>query len=100
MVSNARDDFPEPERPVKTTILFRGISTVIFFRLWVRAPLTTSLSAPGLKSAFAPLWACESVPFFVITKSYLYTHLCPRMGPGVRYERTIAERQSIKKPAS
>src|SRR3990167_10116022 len=39
MVSNARDDFPEPESPVNTTILLRGISTEIFFRLCVRAPL-------------------------------------------------------------
>jgi hypothetical protein len=33
IVSNAKDDFPEPESPVKTTILLRGISTVIFLRL-------------------------------------------------------------------
>ena len=40
MVSKASEDLPEPERPVNTTILLRGISTVIFLRLWVRAPLT------------------------------------------------------------
>src|SRR3989338_4264672 len=44
IVSKAREDFPEPESPVKTTILFRGISTVIFLRLCVRAPLTMILS--------------------------------------------------------
>src|SRR5262245_39794668 len=46
MVSNAKDDFPEPESPVMTIILLRGISTVMSFRLWVRAPLTTILSFP------------------------------------------------------
>ena len=45
IVSKASEDFPEPERPVKTTILFRGISTVIFFKLWVLAPLTIIFSS-------------------------------------------------------
>src|SRR3989344_1846259 len=40
MVSNAKEDLPEPERPVITTSLFFGISTSIFFRLWTLAPLT------------------------------------------------------------
>src|SRR3989344_8710490 len=39
IVSNASEDFPLPESPVNTTILFRGISTLTFFRLCVRAPL-------------------------------------------------------------
>jgi len=30
MVSNASDDFPDPDKPVKTTNEFRGISTVMF----------------------------------------------------------------------
>src|SRR3989344_3187207 len=45
IVSNARDDFPLPERPVNTTILLRGTSTEMFFKLWVRAPLITILSS-------------------------------------------------------
>src|SRR3989344_4783941 len=44
IVSNAREDFPEPESPVIAMSLFRGISTVMFFRLCVRAPLTIILS--------------------------------------------------------
>jgi len=47
-VSKARDDLPEPERPVKTIILLRGISTVMFFRLCVRAPLTIIRSSDFL----------------------------------------------------
>jgi len=44
IVSNARDDLPDPESPVKAMILLRGISTLIFLRLCVRAPLTIILS--------------------------------------------------------
>src|SRR3954465_3250634 len=38
MVSNARLDLPEPDRPVTTISLSRGISTETFLRLWTRAP--------------------------------------------------------------
>src|SRR5271154_4059775 len=38
MVSKASEDFPEPDSPVKTTSLSRGISTSTFFRLCSRAP--------------------------------------------------------------
>src|SRR5438045_3452838 len=45
MVSNAKDDLPEPLNPVITTSLSRGIVSVRFFRLCSRAPpiLMTSL---------------------------------------------------------
>src|SRR5215831_2190645 len=38
MVSKASEDLPEPESPVNTTSLSRGISTSMFFRLCSRAP--------------------------------------------------------------
>src|SRR6266404_2291676 len=38
MVSKASDDFPEPDSPVKTTSLSRGISRSMFLRLCSRAP--------------------------------------------------------------
>ena len=44
-MSKASEDFPEPEIPVKTTNLFLGISTLMFFKLWTRAPLIEILSA-------------------------------------------------------
>jgi len=43
-VSNAKDDFPEPERPVTTTNLFLGISIFMFFKLCTFAPFTIILS--------------------------------------------------------
>src|ERR1700731_3861173 len=38
MVSNASDDFPDPERPVKTINSSRGSRTSTFLRLCSRAP--------------------------------------------------------------
>src|SRR6185437_3038231 len=46
MVSKASEDLPEPERPVMTVIAPRGMSTLMFLRLWVRAPFTRIHSAP------------------------------------------------------
>src|ERR1700739_1752248 len=40
MVSKARLDLPEPDRPVTTTRLSRGNSSETFLRLWTRAPCT------------------------------------------------------------
>ena len=45
MVSKANDDFPEPDRPVITISLPRGIVRSIFFRLFTLAPLMIMLSA-------------------------------------------------------
>ena len=41
MVSKARDDFPDPDRPVITTNLSFGISKEIFLKLCSFAPLIT-----------------------------------------------------------
>src|SRR5271165_3811845 len=41
MVSKAREDLPEPDRPVKTTSLSRGMVRSTFLRLCSRAPRMT-----------------------------------------------------------
>src|SRR5690606_28764917 len=38
MVSKAREDLPEPDRPVMTISRSRGRSRSMFLRVWVRAP--------------------------------------------------------------
>src|SRR5215469_8987267 len=43
MVSKAREDLPEPLRPVMTVKVLRGISTEMFFKLCWRAPRTVML---------------------------------------------------------
>src|SRR5215217_700502 len=45
MVSKARLDLPDPERPVMVTSAFRGSETVTSLRLCSRAPWTTRASA-------------------------------------------------------
>src|SRR5918992_2164081 len=45
IVSKARLDLPEPDRPVKTTRLSRGRSRSTPRRVWSRAPRTTRRSA-------------------------------------------------------
>jgi len=44
-VSMVREDFPEPDTPVTTTSLLRGISTETSLRLCTREPLMKILSA-------------------------------------------------------
>src|SRR5271166_3070981 len=46
MVSNASEDLPDPLRPVITVKVLRGISTLMFFRLCCRAPLTLMFVIP------------------------------------------------------
>src|SRR5438067_6629276 len=43
-VSMVKEDFPDPDTPVTTTSLLRGISTEIFFKLCTRAPFIYILS--------------------------------------------------------
>src|SRR5579864_3158885 len=53
MVSKASEDLPDPDSPVMTTSLSRGIETSTFFRLCSRAP-RTRISREGLPPA--PPW--------------------------------------------
>src|SRR5436305_3805481 len=58
MVSNARLDLPEPESPVTTMRLSRGISSEMFLRLCTRAPCTPIVvRASGLRPLLFPLEA-------------------------------------------
>src|SRR5215471_20995143 len=47
MVSNARLDLPEPDKPVTTMSLSRGISSEMFLRLCTRAPCTAIVVRAG-----------------------------------------------------
>ena len=51
-VSKASDDFPDPDNPVITTSLLRGISTSMFFRLLTRAPLIEICLFSDIKYSF------------------------------------------------
>src|SRR5215467_12436679 len=55
MVSNARDDLPEPESPVTTIRRSRGTSSEMFLRLWTRAPCTATVVRAAAFCGFLPL---------------------------------------------
>src|SRR3989338_9821206 len=59
MVSKAKLDLPEPDKPVITTSLLRGMLSEIFLRLCTRAPRITMLPA-GAAQERLPLPAAES----------------------------------------
>src|SRR6185369_15094724 len=52
MVSKAREDLPEPDRPVITVKRSRGMSTLMFLRLCWRAPLTLMRSMAIAKISY------------------------------------------------
>src|SRR5438128_3073184 len=54
MVSNASDDLPDPDSPVKTISLSRGMDRVTFFRLCSRAPRMVIWSV-GIRTLGYPL---------------------------------------------
>src|SRR3982074_2493227 len=65
MVSKASDDFPEPDSPVKTTSLSRGMVRSMSFRLCSRAPLITiSVCWPRGPGGCLPLWGRGGVGVF------------------------------------
>src|SRR5215813_7700572 len=67
MVSNARLDLPEPDNPVTTIKLSRGISSEMFLRLCTRAPCTAivvraaALRCFPFDSAVRRARACDEV---------------------------------------
>src|SRR2546427_653199 len=54
MVSKAREDLPDPLRPVMTTSLSRGISTSRFLRLCSRAP--RMMIEPAIRGEIITCW--------------------------------------------
>src|SRR5947209_9836941 len=83
MVSKARLLFPDPERPVITTSLSRGMTTSIFFRVCSRAPRTTIVSWGILLDHPSPqgrrllVWRAVCGLYFDtnVQHSLLYTHI-------------------------
>lgn len=58
MVSKASEDLPEPERPVTTVRVLRGMETEMFLRLCWRAPRTVMwvMAARGLGGVGDAVW--------------------------------------------
>src|SRR5580692_4094900 len=79
MVSNARLDLPEPDRPVTTISLSRGISTEMFFRLCTRAPCTAMVvrAAALLVAVLVTVWVAIARFLQVDERLLLYQHVAP-----------------------
>src|SRR5438309_12066722 len=94
MVSKASDDFPDPDSPVKTTTLARGMVRSMSFRLCSRAPLITiSVCWPRGPVVTLPPWDRVRVGVFLsatdpsphATGLWLAPH--PRLRGGRRRQR-------------
>src|ERR1035441_5537195 len=94
MVSKAREDLPEPLRPVITVRLLRGISTSIFFRLCWRAPCTVIRSSIEILRMAADLYiVARLVRFRKLRYNDLLMHACKQCGGHLhRIHRTFMER--------
>ena len=72
MVSNARLDLPEPESPVTTMSLSRGISTEMFLRLCTRAPCTAMVVCADALGSFRLAGGLDAIgPFLEVEKGQL-----------------------------
>src|SRR3954447_17229625 len=83
MVSNASDDFPEPDRPVMTTSESRGSSTVTSLRLCSRAPATTMDSWRDITLPSESTARQDGRTERVFASGRSVAALCGRQQPGV-----------------
>src|SRR5580700_842722 len=72
MVSKARLDLPDPDSPVMTTSLSRGISTEMFLRLCTRAPCTAMLVRTAVLELIRISLTCRS---HIDECQFLYLHV-------------------------
>src|SRR5260370_27587212 len=90
MVSKARLDLPEPDSPVTTMSLSRGISSEMFLRLWTRAPCTAMVvRAAVFAIAVAVLEPIRLFPH--IHKRHLLDHNVAPLGELDRCRRLADE---------
>src|SRR5260370_40669955 len=84
MVSKASDDFPEPDKPVNTASLSRGISTSMFLRWCSRAPriVIARVPEPALFWRFALSTSSISVFPGAWRRTTLGAHDHGSPGPG------------------
>ena len=74
----ASELFPEPDGPLQTVILWRGMSTSIPFRLCCRAPRTEMASRPSSELAFR--WAAVRRPALPLPELRCRAHAAIAIG--------------------
>src|SRR5712692_3103450 len=83
MVSKAREDLPEPDRPVNTTSRSRGISRSMFLRLCSRAPRIAITRLSGARAG-----RCLSNRSFIGSAGWLCADILGALHGG---NRAVAE---------
>src|SRR5438093_393566 len=86
MVSKARLDLPEPESPVTTMRLSRGISTEMFLRLCTRAPCTAIVVRAALFGA-----VLGAIRWFSQIKESHFLHLDVALLGELHWRRGLAD---------
>src|SRR5271166_750351 len=104
MVSKASDDLPDPDRPVNTTSLSRGIARSTFLRLCSRAPRTTMARPPNKASTEAPaLAACSDDMGFAKDPRYnshasSANRACGREAPMLEQKKNMGKAPTARPP--
>src|ERR1700736_6287708 len=99
MVSKASDDLPEPDSPVKTTSLSRGISRSTFLRLCSRAPRTViaRMAEPAFGWRFALITSSISAFPGALTRAAL-GRASPKTGIGRQWVRSEHRKNARRFP--
>src|ERR687898_2637185 len=86
MVSNASELLPEPDNPVRTTSLSRGMSMSMFLRLCSRAPRTLIRSCRAMKqrSSLGALGICGGASEQTIVICQCSIYRARRSGVSIR----------------
>src|SRR5208337_3677637 len=96
MVSNARLDLPEPESPVTTISLSRGISTEMFLRLCTRAPCTAMVVRAEALDWLRLAVDLEAIRLFLEVKEGQLLHFDVALSGELHWYRGLADEPLVR----
>src|SRR5271165_4482858 len=96
MVSNARLDLPEPDSPVTTMSLSRGISTEMFLRLCTRAPCTAMVVRAEALDWLRLAVDLEAIRLFLEVKEGQLLHFDVALPCELHRNRSPADQPSVR----
>src|SRR5258708_39909228 len=97
MVSKASDDLPDPDRPVKTTSLSRGISRSMFLRFCSRAPriVIARVLEPAVCWRFALITSSISAFPGALAAACVGARIFPESGIGRQWQRSEHRKNAL-----
>src|SRR3990172_12235308 len=90
MVSKAREDLPEPDSPVITTSLSRGISRSMFLRLCWRQPFKTIFSINYPITRFG-----AEIKLYPFGGGGVKSFMPPALLPGLQHAQAFPTRSGV-----